>query len=263
MSTTTAGRRGSTRSRVLDAGRRLASRGEAFTLGEVAAEARVSRATVHRLFRSRESLLADLNIEPEPGSRERVIAAAVELLSHRTLENLGMEEVAGRAGVSRASLYRLFPGKSALFREVVREYSPLEPVGEVIRTMADQPPEVVMPAIAQAAAARLAGRVGLMRSLLSAIASTDEEADEARTLALTEVVGPVVGYLLSQMAAGRLRPMHPLLAIQTFVGPVAFHLLTRDVVHRLVGYDQPLAEAVDEIAAVWVRGMAPGPGGPT
>jgi len=246
---------------VLAAGRRLAARGEAFTLGEVAAEARVSRATVHRLFRSRETLLADLNMEPEPGSRDRVIAAAGELLTHRTLEALVMDEVADRAGVSRASLYRLFPGKSALFREVVRVYSPLEPVKEVITTMADQPPEVVMPAIARAASNRLAGRVGMVRSLLSAIAGDEQEAEEARNLAMSEVVGPVVGYLLGQMAAGRLRPMHPLLAIQAFVGPIAFHLLTRDMVQRLVGYDQPLDEAVNEIASVWLRGMAAEPGG--
>src|SRR5258708_5213849 len=126
---------GTTRTRVLEAARRLAGRREAFTLGEVAAQAHVSRATVHRLFGSRESLLAELNLGPEPGSRERVIPAVGELLPTRPVEALSMHEVADRAGVSRATLYRLSPGKPALFREVVRVYSPLEPVRDVVTTM--------------------------------------------------------------------------------------------------------------------------------
>ena len=235
------------RSRILDAARRLTARREAFTLGEVAAQAHVSRATVHRLF----------------GSRERVIAAAGELLTTHSLLTLSMDAVADRAGVSRANVYRLFPGKPALFREVVRVFSPLEPVRDVVTGMADRPPDEVMPAMARAAVNRLAGRTGIVGSLLAEITSAGDEAEEARLLALTEGVAPVIAYVIGQMQAGRLRPMHPLLAIQSFVGPIAFHLLTRDAAHRLAGYDQPIDEAVDEIVAVWLRGMRPEPGGTT
>lgn len=245
------------RTRVLESARRLAGRGEAFTLGELAAEAGVSRATVHRLFRSREALLAEIEVEPEPGSRERALAAAGELLCDRHFSAVSMDEVAERAGLSRASLYRLFPGRPALFRELALMHSPLEPVAQILAGRGDRPPGEVMPALARAVAERLEGRAGLLRSLLSEVAVLSGDSQEAREIAIREALGPALLYVARQMAAGRLRPMHPLLAIQSFVGPLAFHLLTRDAARSLAGYEQPLEEAVDSLVATWLRGMAP------
>ena len=66
------------------------------------------------------------------------------------------------AGVSRATLYRLFPGKSALFDELIREFSPWEPVADVIDAMPRGRPEEVMPAVARVIAEAIQGRVGLL-----------------------------------------------------------------------------------------------------
>lgn len=253
--------RPSSRARVLEATRRLAATGQAFTLADVAARARVSRATVHRLFRSREALFAELDLEPEPASRERVLAAAAELLATRPLGEVSMDDVADRAGLSRASLYRLFPGKPALFRELVRAHSPLEPIAQVLAALGDRPPEEVMPAIARAVATRLEGRTGIIRTLLYEVSGLSAETEEARQMALQEVLGPAAAYLAGQMVAGRLRPVNPLVAIQTFAGPLALHLLTRDLAGRLLGYEQPLDQALDELVGVWLRGLAVQPQG--
>ena len=64
-----------------------------------------------------------------------------------SLAALSMDELAVRAGVSRATLYRLFPGKPALFTSLLRTYSPLEPVSSLVSAMRDQTPDVVMPEI--------------------------------------------------------------------------------------------------------------------
>ena len=244
------------RARVLEATRRLAVRGVPFTVADVAASARVSRATVHRLFGSREALFAELELEPEPASRERALTAAAELISERPLGQVSMDEVAERAGLSRASLYRLFPGKPALFQELVRVNSPLEPIARVLAELGDRPPREVMPAIARAVAARLEGRTGIIRTLLYEVSGLSTESEEARQMALREVLGPAAAYLAGQMAAGRLRPVNPLVAIQAFAGPLALHLLTRDLAGRLMGYQQPLEEALDELVGTWLRGLS-------
>ena len=247
------------RERVLEAARTLAGRGEAFTLGEVAVGAGVSRATVHRLFGSREALLGELEVEIGPGSRERALEAAGSLLAERPFSDVSMDEVAERAGLSRASLYRLFPGRPALFRELVRRYSPLEPVAEVLAALPERPPAEVMPAIARAVAKRLEGRAGLVRSLISEVAALTEDTREARQMAAREAMAPALAYVMGQMAAGRLRPVPPLLAMQSFVGPLAIHLLTRDLARELIGYTEPLEQAIDGLVAIWLRGMAPEP----
>ena len=77
-----------------------------------------------------------------------------------------MDELAARAGVSRATLYRLVPGKEALFAELVRRFSPFEPIAAVLETMGDRPPAEVIPAVAQAMAAAMDGHIGLLLQLL-------------------------------------------------------------------------------------------------
>lgn len=250
---------GSTSQRLVEVARRLLAEdaAEPPTLAQVAGAAGVSRATLHRHFRSRDDLLRAADIAPEPGARQRVLGAAVELLTRDGMSRLSMDELAERAAVSRANLYRLFPGKPALFREMVRVYSPLEPIGATVRRLAQEPPEIVMPAVALAATRHLEGHVGLVRSLLFEVSAPTPDAATARELAIESALGPMMAYLLGQMEAGTLRPMHPLLALQSFAGPILFHLLLRLQAETLLGFQIPIEEAATQLARAWVAGMRP------
>src|SRR4029450_6705851 len=84
------------------------------SMDELAARAGVSRATLYRLFGSQQHLLHELGLQPPPTVRGRVLDVALELVGRHGLAELSMEELAARAGVSRATLYRLVPGKGAL-----------------------------------------------------------------------------------------------------------------------------------------------------
>jgi AcrR family transcriptional regulator len=52
--------------------------------------------------------------EATPDARERILAAAYELLSRRAIRDVGIDEVIERAGVAKATLYRHFPSKDDL-----------------------------------------------------------------------------------------------------------------------------------------------------
>ena len=94
---------------------------------------------------------------------------------------LSMDVLAATAGVSRATLYRLFPGKSALFDALAREFSPWEPVADVIDAMPDGRPEEVMPAIAHAVGEALRGRVGmLLRMVFELTQGNPDTAEDMR-----------------------------------------------------------------------------------
>jgi len=246
-----------TRTRILAAARRLAGSGRTRpTLSEVAQAAGVSRATVHRVIGSRAELLSAIDVDPDPATRDQVLAAALELVGEVGLARLSMDELAARAGTSRANLYRLFPGKAALFQELVRVYSPLQPVREALDALGDRPPSEVMPELARRAAVHLEGRIGLVRALLLEVTGSDAEAAAGRELAIAEGFAAVAGYVLAQMQAGRLRMMHPALALQMFVGPVMVHLLTRRAMAEFMGAPPPLEEAVTQLAEGWLRAMS-------
>jgi AcrR family transcriptional regulator len=78
----------------------------------IAGAAGVSRATFYRHFDSRAELLAALDIQPDPDAHQRILAAAVELVGRDGLRGMSMDELATSAGVSRASVYRLFPSNA-------------------------------------------------------------------------------------------------------------------------------------------------------
>jgi AcrR family transcriptional regulator len=237
------------------------------SMDELATRGGVSRATLYRLFGSHQHLLHELGLQPPPTVRSRILDTALELVGRHGLAELSMDELAATAGVSRATLYRLFPGKEALFAELVRRFSPFEPITAVLETMGNRSPTEVIPAIAQAMAAALDGRIGLLLQLLFELSRRDPDhhggadADQdavrgMRTLPL------VAGYLDQQMAAGRLRRMDPVLAMQALAGPIVMHLLMRASADSQSGAGRGVALSlegvVDELVGMWLRAMTSG-----
>src|SRR5207253_1750809 len=169
---------------------------------------------------SRMALLEALEVQPDPDARDRILAAALELVGSQGLADMSMEELAVAAGVSRASLYRLFPGKPALFRELLRTFTPMETALGILDRLGQEPPAVIMPELARAVARELGGRVGVIRTLLFEATSSAPDAWEGVDYMITSGIGRLAEYIGRQMEAGRLRPMCPLLALQSFIGPL-------------------------------------------
>jgi AcrR family transcriptional regulator len=221
----------------------------------VARAAGISRATFYRHFRSRDDLIRQFELEPDPATRDRVLETALALIGRDGLAELSMEELAAAAGVSRATVYRLFPGKPTLFRELVRVYSPWDVIGETVSRLHGRPPDEVMPAIARAVAGRLHGRMGMVRALFFEVSGRGPDTNEAVDFVYARGLGAMLAYLVAQMDAGTFRRIHPVLALQGFAGPILIHLLTRQLAEERLGLPVSLDDAVTELAMTWVRGM--------
>ena len=245
--------------RILERAPTVLARHSKATVADFAAAAGVSRASFYRHFKSREALLSALDVAPEPGAKERILAAAVEMVGADGLNALSMDDLADRAEVSRATLYRVFPGKAALLEALIETHSPLEPVTRLMQSRHGEPPEVLMPELARTAyrAVYSSGdnRVGLIRALFFEVSGLRPETEEVAGDAIRRIVGMLVLYVTGQIAEGRLRPMHPLLALQSFIGPVLFHILTRPLAERVLNIDVDGEAAVTQLAEAWLRAM--------
>ena len=131
------------------------------------------------------------------------------------------------------------------------------PVADVIDAMPDGRPEEVMPAVAQAIADAMQGRVGLLLRMVSELIQGDPDTAEGMRRSMARGLPELIGYLNKQMHAGRLRQMHPIPAIQLLAGPIVVHMLTGPLAEPLIGFEQSQSELLEEIVQAWLRAMAP------
>jgi hypothetical protein len=99
-------------------------------------------------------------------------------------------------------------------------------------------------------------RTGLIRALFFEVSGLRPETEEVAAEAIRGVVGLLVLYVTTQTNEGRLRRMHPLIALQSFIGPVLFHILTRSLAEKVLHLDIEGEAAVTQLAETWLRAMA-------
>jgi AcrR family transcriptional regulator len=243
------------RRQVMAAAREVLAADAGAPVAKIADRAGVSRATFYRHFGSRDALLRSVALEPQPSAETRILNAAKDMLVRESLDRLSMDELAAAAGVSRGTLYRLVPGKAVLLQRLFEAYSPFEAIRSIIATHHAEPPDVVFPLIGRAVVGVAGERLGLMRAIFHEITAGSGPAIEGMRPLFEATLGALMEYIAAQIAAGRLRPMHPLLALQAFVGPIFFHLMTRPVVERIVGLPMDPEAAVDQLASAALAGL--------
>jgi AcrR family transcriptional regulator len=244
------------RRQVMSVARKVLTEDAAAPVSVIAGRAGVSRATFYRHFGSRAALLRSVELDPRPEARDRILAAARDMLVTTSLAELSMEDLAKASGVSRGTLYRIVPGKAALLQGLIEEYSPFEAVRSIIAQHRADPPEVVLPLIGRAIVGVAGQRLGLMRAIFHEVTSGSLPAMEGMRPVFLQTLGALADYIAGQMAAGRIRRMHPILALQAVLGPVFFHLMTRPTIERLVELPMGPEDAVDELVATALEGLA-------
>ncbi|MEN6312294.1 MAG: TetR/AcrR family transcriptional regulator [Acidobacteriota bacterium] len=96
---------------------------------------------------------------PDPALRGRIVEAARELFFSRGFVRVTADEIAGRLGISKATLYRCFPSKEDILEAVIREH--MNNIGGTVeKLLADDSRSVVEKL------ARLFGHVGSQLSRL-------------------------------------------------------------------------------------------------
>jgi AcrR family transcriptional regulator len=244
------------RRQVMAAARQVLAAEPGAPIERITERAGISRATFYRHFGSRSALLESVSHEPRPGARERILVAAQEMLVRSSLGNLSMDELARAADVSRGTLYRVFPGKAALLEGLIEAYSPFEQVRSIVNEHRADPPSMVFPLVARAVAGVAGERLGLLRAIFLEVTSGSETAISGMRPAFNATLKVLAEYIAGQMATGRVRTMHPLIALQSFVGPVFFHLLTRPAMERVTDLPMSAEQAVDELVSVAIAGIS-------
>ena len=217
-----------TREAILAAARRhFGTDSAALSIQVVAAEAGVSRQTVHHYFGGLKGLRAALAAEgvdtagpqDEP-TRERRIDAAVRLLSRPGGGLVSIEAIAAEAGLTKGAVYHHFADRGELLRAVAHRVSPVEEMRTQIEPSVGLPARESLVIIARAYYAAMRSRADLVRNLA---ANSSQDPELARVV-MSEIIGQgaplMVAWFGLQIQKGNLRQIDPALLIQALFGPV-------------------------------------------
>ncbi len=241
---------------------------DAVSVAAMAAAVGVSKATFYRIFPTKEHVreaLRAAGVSPERlgarDGREALLDAAMDVFAAEGYTNATVDAITQAAGMSKAGFYWHFAGKEAIFVAVIARYAPFAAIGQVIATgeAAGDDPRTVLIGVLTALVAALTPRFALFRTIfVEAIQNA-----EVGAIFLREVLGvamPLVGgYLTRQMAAGRIRQMPVVLALQSLIGPLFFNLLTREMFTRQGMALPPIDVAVAQIVETFVDGVSAKP----
>ena len=166
----------------------------------------MSRATLYRRVGGRGRVLARLRQEGGAGAlpttRERLQAAALELVGERGPLGFALEEVAQRAGASVTTIYREFGEREGLIRAAL---ATLSPHAALRGSLADEeaPPRATLEAFVAAAISRLASQPALLRILFMPDLAAWRYLQKVRERE-ARVSRALVRYFEGQRARGRL-----------------------------------------------------------
>jgi AcrR family transcriptional regulator len=193
----------------------------------VAAEAHVSRQTIHHHFGGLRGLRAALaaqgmdtsSAQDEP-TRDRLVDAAQRLFSRPGSGLISVEAIAAEAGLTKGAVYHHFTDRAELLRAVARRISPVAEMRAQIEPSIGLGAREGLIAIARAYYAAMRTRADLVRNLA---ANSSQDPELARVV-MAEIIGEGVPLMLAwfglQVQKGNLRPIDPALLIQGLFGPV-------------------------------------------
>jgi AcrR family transcriptional regulator len=245
----------STGEAILAAARRQLLAGRPLSIQAVAAEAGVSRQTVHSHFRGasglRATLAADgLAVPPNPTepTEERLVEAGVRLLSRPGGGLIAIEAIAAEAGLTKGAFYHHFDDRGEFLQAVARRVSPVDELRQKLEPGMNLPAREGLIAIARGYYAAMSARADLIRNL----AANSARDPQLTAVVMNEIIGQGAPLMLAwfqlQVERGYLRPVNPSLVIQELFGPVFLMIvLGPTVFEEIARYG--ILPAVDNVEA--------------
>ncbi len=182
-----------------------------------------------------------------PAERPKeILEAALELFVEKGFAATRLDDVAARAGLSKAAIYLYFDDKTALLQAVIRQIVSvnLEMV-EALQRAHHGPVAELLPRILEFMAARVEDTP--MPSIAKLVISESRAFPEIGRFYLDEVISRGIGLFESLIAKGiaqgEFRKVDPMLTVRSLVGPMLLAVLWKTVFEP-IGADKLDARAL-------------------
>jgi len=194
---------------------------------------------------------------PARDRRLQIMEAAKELFARQGFEGTTTRQIAARASVNEAIIFRHFRSKEDLYWAIIDhqcEAGGWQP-SLARRLSSGGNDHEVFAGIAEEILVRRAQDSNLSRLLLFSALENQPRSQrffQAHVVAYYELIAE---YIRRRIAAGAFRAVNPLLAARGFVGMIVYHSLIQDIYGAKRYQDFDVKEVSETLTDIWLGGM--------
>jgi AcrR family transcriptional regulator len=192
--------------------------------------------------------------------RERLLAAALELFSRQGFAGTTTKQIAHRAGVTEAIVFRHFPNKEELYWAVIERQCALRDGRARTQALLASSPRhtdaELFAVFGEDILDRNSTRPHLPRLLLFSALEDHKLSHRFFRTYISEYYEVVAERIRERIRAGKFRNVDPLLAARGFIGMFFYHFLIQDLFggKKVQQYDAKVVSRT--LTDLWLQGMA-------
>lgn len=195
---------------------------------------------------------------PAEGRRQQILDVATELFARQGFNGTTTRQIAQRAAVNEAIIFRHFPTKEDLYWAVIEHQIGLRPARAMLdaRLSSTNDPVIVLTGLAE----DLLNRDTTLTRLLQFTALEKHElSDRFYRTHVSGYFDQLAEFIRRHIEAGRFRAVDPLLAARSFIGMLFHHFAVQELYGGKKYQQFDNRDVSRALVDIWLRGVgAPG-----
>jgi AcrR family transcriptional regulator len=190
--------------------------------------------------------------------RQEILQAAIELFAAKGFRGTTTRDLAAKAGVNEAIIFRHFVNKTELYRAILEEkvhQNKDAHYKEVEQLAATTDIRSFLEFLGNQFIQRHEQDSTFMRLLLFSALEGHELVD--MFLESMSIRDPMAAYMERQMNEGKFRRMNPYLAARAFLGMFVCHIQMQEIFGQKNKHQFDRKEAVETFVSIFIEGMKP------
>jgi AcrR family transcriptional regulator len=189
-------------------------------------------------------------------ARERILDAAFNMFSKRGYLGSPTREIARLAGVNEVTLFRHFGSKEALFEEVLRRYSFLPKLREMLPDLKALPYRDALIHIGTEFFKELRERKDMIRIILSEITLYPDMLSRVYDNFINEVLQSLGEYFNDLKKRGEFRDLPSPVAARAFLGMCYAFFQTEEIIKGRKLSQRVIRNTINTFADIFINGTA-------
>jgi len=192
--------------------------------------------------------------------RQQIVDVATELFAAQGYEGTTTREIAHRASVNEAIIFRHFPSKEDLYWEIIEQK--IRNGGGKVKLQeilaAGDDPRTTFVNIAERILRRRSEDQSLSRLLLFSALENHRLSARFFKVYVAEYYEAISEYIRGKIVEGSFRDVDPVLASRGFLGMVIYHSMIQDLFGGSKCQEYDPKQVSEIIVSIWLDGMAAG-----